>query len=89
MSDLISRQAAVKNLTDEYHGMISDESMKIYQIIDWLNSLPSAEKTGRWIYINGNYYGQKCGACGYAVVNSTNYCPNCGSRMIESEGKEC
>ena len=43
MDDLISRQAAVDSLNDEYHGMISDESMKIYQIVEWLNTLPSAQ----------------------------------------------
>ena len=41
--DLISRQAAIDALNDEYHGMISDESMKIYQIINWLSELPSAQ----------------------------------------------
>ena len=50
MDDLISRQAAVDSLNDEYHGMISDESMKIYQIVEWLNTLPSAQpEHGRWI----------------------------------------
>ena len=43
MDELISRQAAVDSLNDEYHGMISDESMKIYQIVEWLNTLPSAQ----------------------------------------------
>lgn len=43
MNDLIDRQAAIDSLNDEYHGMISDESMKIYQIVEWLNTLPSAQ----------------------------------------------
>ena len=49
MTDLISRQAAINTLNDEYHGMISDESMKIYQIINWLSELPSAQ---RWIPVS-------------------------------------
>lgn len=44
MSDLIDRQAAVNDLYNKYHGMISDESMKIYQIVNWLDSLPSAQQ---------------------------------------------
>ena len=56
MSDLIDRQAAVNALNDKYHGMISDESMKIYQIINWLDKLPSvdAPKTnvGKWIPVS-------------------------------------
>ncbi len=43
MDDTISKQAAIDELNAKYHGMISDESMKIYQIINWLDNLPSAE----------------------------------------------
>lgn len=39
-------------LYDEYHGMISDESMRIYQIIQLLNESPTADvqkvKHGKW-----------------------------------------
>lgn len=42
MDDLISRNAAIDALTNEFHGMISDESMRIYQIISWLSTLPTA-----------------------------------------------
>ena len=45
MNDLISRQAAIDALNDEYHGM---ESMKIYQIINWLSKLPSAQPEPRY-----------------------------------------
>jgi len=48
-SDTISRQEAIDELNDEYHGTISDESMKIYQIIKWLNELPSVQPEQRWI----------------------------------------
>lgn len=93
MDDLISRQAAIDALNDEYHGMISDESMKIYQIINWLDNLPSAEpqkrKTGRWIR---DEFGSRCGSCGlYAYRDKFDrpwespYCPNCGARMEERE----
>jgi hypothetical protein len=44
--DTISKKAAIDALIDEYHGMISDESMKIYQIINWLSELPPAQQ---WI----------------------------------------
>lgn len=43
MSDLISRVDAIDALNKEYHGMVSDESMKIYQIKNWLSALPSAD----------------------------------------------
>lgn len=50
MSNLIRRQDAIDALNDEYHGMLSDESMKIYQIKNWLEGLPSAEP--QWIPVS-------------------------------------
>ena len=50
---LISLQAAIDALNDEYHGMISDESMKIYQIVEWLNTLPSAQPDLESAYTEG------------------------------------
>ena len=47
--DCISRQAAIEALIEECHGMRSDESMKIYKIIEWLGDLPSAQPKQRWI----------------------------------------
>lgn len=98
--DCISRRQAIDELNDEYHGTISDESMKIYQIIKWLNELPSAEperKTGRWIP-DGSELGIKCNKCGksfsdyvnagtgYMFLEETpNFCPNCGRNMEEGE----
>ena len=43
MKDLIDREAAIRHLYYEYHGMISDESMKIYKIVEWLCCFPSIE----------------------------------------------
>ena len=95
MDDLIRRQAAIDALNDEYHGMISDESMKIYQIINWLSELPSAERRGRWIgerliYPSGIIlFIYLCSECGheerhaYEDAKPSNYCPNCGARMEE------
>ena len=37
MNDLISKRALKMYLSDEYHGMISDESLKIYEIIDLID----------------------------------------------------
>ena len=50
MNDLIYRQDAIDALNNEYHGMLSDESMKIYQIKNWLAGLPSAEP--QWIPVS-------------------------------------
>jgi hypothetical protein len=38
---LIDADAKNKELADEYHGMISDESIKIYKIIQTLDDAPT------------------------------------------------
>lgn len=38
---LIDADAKNKELADEYHGMISDESIKIYKIIQMLDDAPT------------------------------------------------
>ena len=43
-------------------------------------------KTGRWIYdeiLSKHYYCSECKSMG---VDYWDYCPNCGAKMIESEG---
>ena len=94
--DCISRQQAIDELNDEYHGTISDESMKIYQIIKWLNELPSAEperKTGHWVETGDEPYDEwECDVCGFVIDGSGcidpeeyrdvyKFCPNCGADM--------
>ena len=93
MSDLISRQAAIDalartarekfNLSDEYNQYLAglmDAQLEI-------KYLPSAQRTGRWIYNDeaypgGNPYGHyECDQCGEYVPHKTNYCPNCGADM--------
>ena len=89
--DLIKRKQAIKaieNLQDCYNGF-SDTYDKAC-IIGVLEELPSAEKTGRWVFI-GEYICidgfmnsvWKCNQCGWKVVDDSNYCPNCGARMEE------
>ena len=90
MDDLISRQAAIDALNAKYHGMISDESMKIYQIINWLDNLPSAEpKRGSWILDrSGAYCCSKCmePCAGYVMMKPRDkFCKMCGSRNEVTE----
>ena len=84
---LIDADAAIDELNDEYHGTISDESMKIYQIIKWLNELPSVQperKTGHWILNrSGAYCCSKCmePCAGYVMMKPRDkFCKMCGSR---------
>ena len=88
VSDLIRREDAIKAVENNSYGMGSRASVKA------IKALPSAEpKTGEWIGKNGAFNRRKCFVCGeyalYEFVNVgsykeklSNFCPNCGARMI-------
>lgn len=91
-NDLISRQAAIEVLeepckvpdswTDEY---AVGERAQYEKDVKALNSLPSAERRGRWVY-NANFAEPpfKCSACGKSQGRLSKYCPECGARMEEN-----
>ena len=87
-------------LMDEYHGMISDESMKIYKIMQMLDNAPIADveevRHAKWIYkghheMMGHVF--QCSVCGqWMFTNSPNhvvgeypYC-HCGAKMEDTQG---
>lgn len=89
-------------LMDEYHGMISDESMKIHKIMQMLDNAPTADveevEHGKWIY-RGHHemmgHAFECSVCErwmFAnsiknVVGEYPYC-HCGAKMESVEGLE-
>lgn len=97
MSDLISRQAAIKAIDDLpncYNGY-SDTYDKAY-IIGVLEELPSVDvpdrKVGKWYdwsftaFDGCTVWHRVCSVCGYKrdddnLDKDTNYCPHCGARM--------
>ena len=85
MSDLVSRQAAIKNA---HFPMIDDAGYEVVRVDDIL-ALPSAKpKTGEWI---PNHDGSwNCSECGLRVFvyAKGNYCPNCGAKMCKGGDDE-
>lgn len=50
-------------------------------------------KTGHWIIDEGSLdalYGEvcKCSKCGVESIGESDYCPNCGCRMVEPQESE-
>lgn len=95
---LIDANKVIANLEEEYHGMISDESLKIYKIIRLLDNETTIDPEnlrphGRWVRpklkptyrIDAPYY--KCSSCGETEDYISQYCPNCGAKM-DLEEKE-
>lgn len=87
--DTIYRQAAIKaieNLQDCYNGF-SDTYDKAC-IIGALEEVPSAQRKGKWIYLNG-LDAFECSVCGRQMVrNIFDYCPWCGAEMTKGEEDE-
>lgn len=81
MDDLISRQMAIDNL-ERYRELFSwddgdRERAILSRVIMELQSMPSAEKKGQWIVVDGQVVCSEC----YNANIETNYCPTCGARM--------
>ena len=91
MSDLIERQKAID--ATWFEPYYTDPLNVLTEVRDRLEALPSAQRTGRWIY---NDYGNGCGnwhcsACNnISIVYDKNakYCPNCGAEMTKGEEDE-
>ena len=98
VSDLISRQAVLDfpirlDHYDEENGNLHFV-LGIESVMEYVESLPSAEKTGKWIECGANSDGThniKCNQCeeGYkskghakSIYTRAKYrfCPNCGSK---------
>lgn len=102
--DCISRQAALdafglSEKTRKYGGDHSGyDTLMMYEIQDTLEDLPPATpapKTGRWIAVTNGRGDHECSECGEYAPNFqsgrehlTNYCPNCGAKMVEPEESE-
>lgn len=96
MSDLISRQAAIK----AFYIQSDDDGWWVGTAQDaetLLNGLPTAERVGKWIEVENKWGGLeiRCSECGAHVPRDewgnamqSAYCPNCGARMVEGEEDE-
>ena len=80
MDKLISKEKAIIALTKS--NISRDEKLKAIGLID---SLPSAEKTGKWIKgyadpleLVATY---TCSNCKSMELAGYNYCSNCGAKM--------
>ena len=91
MSDLISRQAALKVACDtcQFVSCPDDDKCDEYEAMKNLPSAQPERKTGRWINaypdIESNpmfMYGI-CSECGFeqSISDKLNFCPNCGADM--------
>lgn len=92
--DTIYRQTAIdamKKLCENYTQTTSTKHPHIDFIIEELEALPSAQRTGRWIFetLDGTPGYRPtvmfCSKCGRVSIADYSYCPHCGARMEEQE----
>ena len=82
MSDLIEREtvlAFVRRCKDRLQG----KGLTYDILVDYIESIPSAERKGEWIDQHENGHGFWVGVCSQCGEENLvdNYCPNCGSKM--------
>lgn len=90
MSDLIDRQAVDKIINDLLENNNLQASPSVWHGLHMIKQLPSAQRTGRWIWDDEGYH---CTECFYHAYGNTSevmlgdfkFCPNCGCAM---EGEE-
>ena len=91
MEDLISRQAAIEALCNDYCG--GHQDCKYYPNCENLKSIeqlpPIQPKRGKWHYSDGKpariglSFGVVCDQCGTESEYCTNFCGECGADMRE------
>lgn len=100
MSDLIKREtvlAFVRRCKDRLQG----KGMTYDILVDYIESIPSAERKGEWIYCEDDegQDGYRCSECGFFVpwyydYEDSNYildykaCPHCLTRMKGADDEE-
>lgn len=89
MSDLIKREAVlafVRRCKDRLQG----KGLTYDILVDYIESIPSAERKGEWIWSQRDTDGTVSGCCSNCSFSHLfigghtaqyNYCPNCGARM--------
>ncbi|MCR5518010.1 MAG: hypothetical protein K6F17_05510 [Lachnospiraceae bacterium] len=90
----MTREEAIKRLQEHMiiHEKKEPRAIYITKALQMaIKALEQQPKTGHWINIqffkaDSTYYRPKCPFCSIEPEFYSNFCPNCGARMVESEG---
>ena len=89
--DCISRQAVLDGLASIAKAKAKSDAQKslMGRVMFFTERLPSVKpqepKTGHWIDRFGGY---ECSECGCLKDDHSNYCPDCGIKMVEPQESE-
>ena len=81
----------IRKLEEDYHGMISDESMKIYKIIQMLDEAPSLPEYSQIneifeVYKKSTYICSMCGNVIFPDIDFKDGCVNINTTSCEARG---
>ena len=92
--DLISREAVQDYIAKYLSQYLYNDVREAVEAIDeYIGELPPVKqepKTGHWSH-DGSHWKNRfiCSECGYKLFDEpTNYCPNCGAKMVEPQESE-
>lgn len=66
-----------------------DECLDLGELMEEIESCPEYESKAEWVFDDESYpfgspYGHfVCSECGESVPNKSDYCPNCGRKMLD------
>lgn len=79
----MTREIAIRYCDEYLARHISDIDKEFLKIAK--EALQQEPKTGHWI---DGFGGSKCSECGCLEAGHSDYCPNCGAKMVEGWWKE-
>ena len=98
MKTLEKIRAEIQKVLDKERDFTSKEAkaqaIALNWCIDIIDKYAEQEpKAGHWIIDKGSldaFYGEvcKCSECGVESIGESDFCPNCGAKMIEPQESE-
>ena len=92
--DLISRADAIKAMQDKAKKLKNEDTINglcgaVAILFDMPSVIPQEPRKGHWITRPHIYGVAFCSECGFELkINNTNFCPNCGAKMVEPQESE-
>lgn len=90
--DCISRADAIKAMQEKAKRLTNEDTINglcgaVAILFDLPSVTPQEPKTGHWIKCD-ILQEFKCSKCRVCFRNKSNYCPNCGAKMVEPQESE-